>query len=263
MVEPIDLLFPGVGLFMLVAAGSLIRKGRFYSEQSTRIAETEVSEVGSLPSGTVAVEGTARVDEEAGTVTTELTGEEALVSRSEVVAEEDHVDAAGPDHDEGRHVLHEGGNSVPFRVEDGTGAVRVDPPDEADVRLDENVVTERGGGVPDVADLADDPDAAAGGQVTVGDAAGWRDYDRRYEQGAIVPGEEVYVLGEADDRTGRDGVDVEITGGGSPGQFIVSDEGRASAKIGGRIGAYIAYAMGAIVGIVGTLLLLGGLSVLL
>lgn len=263
MVELVNLLFPGFGLVMVAVAAGLIQKGRFYSEQSDRIAETEVSDAGSIQRGTVAVEGAARVDEDAGTVTTELTGEEALVSRSEVVARESYVDATDPGTEEWREVLHEAQQSVPFRVEDDTGNVRVDPPDEADLRLDENRVTERGKGVPDVADLADDPDAASDGQVPVGGGADWRDYDRRYEQGAIVPGEDVYVLGEAVDRADWDGDDFQIAGGDSPKHFVVSDEGRARAKSGGKIGAYIAYAMGGFVGFVGALLLVFGSLALL
>lgn len=263
MVDPVALMFPGVGLVMVVAAVGLVQKGRFYSEQSERIAETEVSDVGSLQRGTVAVEGTARVDGEAGTVTTELTGEEALVSRSEVVAKESHVDAADPGTEEYRQVLHEARQSVPFRVEDDTGSVRVEPPGEADLRLDENRVTERGKGVPDAADLADDPDAAADGQVSVGGGPDWRDYDRRYEQAAIVPGEDVYVLGEAEDRADWDGGEFAIGGGDSPKHFVVSDEGRARAKSGGKIGAYVAYGMGAFVGFVGALLLVFGSLALL
>lgn len=263
MVDPVNLLFPGFGLVMVVAAVGLVQKGRFYSKQSERIAETEVSDVESLGEGTVAIEGTARIDESAGTVTTELTGEEALVSKSKVFAKEDHVDTAGPDRDEGRQVLHEARRSVPFRVEDDTGSVRVAPPDEADVRLDENKVIERGRGVPDVADLAEDPDAALDGQVSVGDAPRWKDYDRHYEQAAISPGEEVYVLGEAVDRADWDGNEYEIAGGENPRHFIVSDEGRERAQSGGKIGAYLAYGMGGVFGFVGALLLLFGTLALL
>lgn len=262
MVDVALLLFPGLGLAMLVLGGALVQKGRFYSRQAERVAETEVTDVASLERGTVAVEGTARVDEEAGTVATSLTGEEALVSHSKVVARPDHAD----DDAMGRRTLHEEQQAVPFRVEDATGSVRVDPPGEADVRLDENVATEFGAGDPDVADLADDAEAAASGAVSVGSAIQPRhknDYRRRYEQAALTPGEDVYVLGEAVDGAGRDGSDVELLGGDRPEQFVVSDEGREAVQSGGQIGAYLAYAFGGVLGVLGALMLFGGLVAVL
>lgn len=261
MVQVVQLLFPAFGLLLLGIGVQLVRKGRFYSRQAERVAGTQVTDVGSLEPGTVAVEGTAGVDGDEGTVTTALTGEEALLSRSEVVAKEGH---AGDDGTTGRQQLHEEARSVPFLVDDGTGSVRVDPPGEADVRLDGNTRTAMAGEpVPDVADLADDPDAAASGRVSVGDSPRWTDYRREYEQAAIVPGEDVYVLGQAVDRADWDGPDVEIAGGEHPERFVVSDEGREAVQSGGKIGAYLAYLLGGGAGLLGALLLFGGLAVLL
>ncbi|ELZ13707.1 hypothetical protein C479_02641 [Halovivax asiaticus JCM 14624] len=259
MVDPVALMMPAFGLVMVGAAYGLYDKGRFYRMQSERIANTDVSDIGSIEPGTVAVEGTARVEAGEGTVTTELTGEEALASHSKVIAKEDHVDTAGPD-DENveRQVLHETSHAVPFRVEDDTGSVLVDTPDEADYRLDENTVIERGRNVPDVADLADDPDAATAERISIGDTHQWLDYERRYEQGSVRPGESVYVLGEAVDRADWDGDDVAIAGGEEPELFILSDVGRAQARRGGTIGAYVAYGMACLVGFVGALLLVFG-----
>lgn len=117
--------------------------------------------------------------------------------------------------------------------------------------------------VPDAADLADDADAAAGGKVPVGNAERWRDRERRYEQAAIVPGEEVYVLGEAIDYASTDGPEFEIAGGEHPERVIVSDESREDVQSGGKIGAYLSYAMGGVVGVLGALLLFGGLAAML
>ncbi|MFC3957307.1 hypothetical protein [Halovivax cerinus] len=260
MVDPVALMMPAFGLVMVGVAYGLYDKGRFYRMQSDRIANTDVSDIGSLePGSTVAIEGTARIEEGDGTVTTELTGEVALVSQSRVVAKDDPVDTAGPDDEHvERQVLHEASHAVPFRVEDETGSVLVDTPDEADYRLDDNTVIERGRTVPDVADLADDPDAATAESISIGDTNRWRDYDRRYEQGSIHPGEDVYVLGEAVDRADWDGDDVAIAGGAEPDLFIVSGVGRAQARTGGTIGAYLAYGMAGIVGFVGALLLVFG-----
>lgn len=264
MVEVVELVFPLLGVVLLGGGVGLIRKGRFYVEQSERIAETGVTDVGSLQRGTAAVQGTARVLEEAGTVTTELTGEEALVSRSRVSTVDETRDHDGDDVEMRSHsVVHEAEQSVPFLVEDDTGTVRVDPPEEADVRLEENVETVRSGDGPTVADLAEDPDAAVTGTVSVGDTRELRDYRRRYEQAAIVPGEAVYVLGEAVDRADWDGESYELTGGENPRRFVVSDLSREEVRSGGKIGAYLAYAFGGVLGFLGALMLFGGLAAVL
>lgn len=262
MVEVTQLMFPLLGLVLLGGGVALVRQGREYGRQSERVAETPVSDVDSLRRGTVAVEGTARVDEDAGTVTTALTGEAALVSRSKVTAKQDN-DTGDDDGTRSHATIHEERRSVPFLVEDATGTVRVDPPEDGTVRLDGNVETEYSRGVPDASDLAADPEAAADGGISVGDSHQWRDYRRRYEQAAVVPGEDVYVLGEAVDRADWDGGDFEITGGDDPDGFVVSDLSREAVRSGGKVGAYLAYAFGGFLGLLGALMLLGGLSAVL
>lgn len=261
MVELVALVFPAFGLVLLAGGVGLVRKGRFYRRQSERVAETAVTDVGSLQPGTVAVEGIARVDEEAGTVTTALTEEEALVSQSTVTAKESRV--TRDTQTTSTETIHEEEQMVPFLVEDETGTVPVDPPAEADLRIDENAKTERNRGVPEKSDLADDPDAAGDGTIPVGDTSRYRDRDRRYSQRAIRPGEEVYVLGEATDRADWDGASVEIGGGEHPERFIVSDEGHEAVERGGTIGVYIAYAIGGFLGFIGLLFLLAGTAALL
>jgi hypothetical protein len=247
------------GLLLVGVGAAIVRKGRFASRQSDRIAETPVSEVAALRPGTAAVEGVARADETEGTVTASLSGEPALVTTARVTAHDD-VDDRGPDAEVERRVLHEDRRSVPFLVDDGTGTARVDPPREADVRLEESTVSRTS--TPTAADLADRPDAAADGTVDVAGAR--RHGDRlRYEQGVLAPGEEVFVYGEAVERADRDGDDVEVVGGETPEQFVVSDYSREEVQSGGKIGAYVAYAFGGFAAFVGALLLLGGLSALL
>lgn len=264
MVEFAQLLFPLFGLLLVAGGVSFVRKGLHYSRKSDRIAETPVSDVESLHRGTVAVQGTARVDEDEGTVTTALTGEEALVSTSKVSTKDADRDPVGESDDMRAHsTIHDETRTVPFLVEDGTGTVRVEPPEEPDVRLDRKIETVRNRRMPEVADLAADPAAATAESITVGDTPQLRDYRRRYEQGAIAPGEEVYVLGEAVSRADWDGSEFAITGGDDPAGFVVSDLSPEEVRTGGKIGAYLAYAFGGLMALLGALLLFGGIATLL
>lgn len=258
MVEAAELTVLAAGLVLLAVGTVTVRKRQIFAVRSGRIAETDVSDVASLQPGPVAVTGTARIDEKEGTATASLSGEAALVSRAKVVAHGHEFD----DGAQGRRVVHEVDRSVPFLVQDGTGTVRVDPPEAADLRLDVNTVA-RATGLPPAADLADREVAAANGTVDVPGDATFDDERLTYEQGVVAPGEEVYVYGAADDGADWDGAIFEIAGGENPGHFVVSDRRREDVQAGGEVGPSLACGVGGFVAVLGTLLLVVGVSAML
>jgi hypothetical protein len=199
---PAVLIFAGIGLFLL---GAGVREGI----RALRLRRTEPTPVSALDdaSGRIVVTGIARRADR--TVTAPFTGRDCL-------AYSWHVDAVtterGPDGVRfRRNVVDRGREAVPFRVDDGTGTVLVDPAG-ADLRLAEAWVEEY------------DPDPADRGDLVfeAGAFPGWEQHDPHYYEARLDAGETVSVHGtvgsDADGlRAGR--VGLRIAGRGT----LVSD----------------------------------------
>ncbi|MFW5984517.1 MAG: GIDE domain-containing protein, partial [Halobacteria archaeon] len=106
------------GLFLLLA-GLGVFYGSFRAlKQRNLIRNTATAKARSVPMGTVEVEGKARADEP---LTSPFGGEDCVVCEYDV--EEYRIT------DDGREwrTVNSGTEALPFRVDDGTGEVRVEP----------------------------------------------------------------------------------------------------------------------------------------
>lgn len=230
VVTVFGLVFAGIGLRYVVAGRRIRRRAP--------PAETDVTPVGDLPpddaTDEVVVSGTAR-SLDGTTGETPLTGAEALAARAEARGPRHHHGVGGRMH----RTLAATHVAVPFEVADRTGRARVEPPATGRFHLDVETVAaaklgdQRGRHAlfwtPDGLahadrlrafhersdDLDDDPFRAFG-PVTVGSA-------HRYVEGAVEPGDEVYVRGRVVDRDADWGeARVAITGGDGA-EFVLSD----------------------------------------
>ncbi|MFB6244185.1 MAG: GIDE domain-containing protein [Halobaculum sp.] len=222
MVEQLlfKLAWSGFSLIFVVVGLYTLKTGREQRSRGKRMEETETTAVRDLQPGTVEVKGTAHPTEEATPMQSPITGTDALVS--EIVVERWDSD------DEGGHweTIHRDVQTVPTVVDDGTGEVRVDPPSDAAVNTDKTRTEVNGGDDPpepiqQYVREESELDEASGhqfGPLSVGER-------RRYAEGVVEPGEEVYVLGRAtEEQAGwgeRASVIDEPT---ASGEFVFSDK---------------------------------------
>jgi hypothetical protein len=213
------LLFSGVGLLFSLFGVGIIWFGRKVGTEARAMeAEKRTPAADVAPGGQVEVHGTARPADE-GPVETPLYGWDALDAVTSVQER-----AGRPGAGSGWRTLQQEHSHVPFVVTDEGGEVRVDPPADANpvVRME----WEGFGAGAEASDharecVADteaaDPDVGIDvGPVTTGRR-------QRCGEGAIRPGDEVVVFGQAVERPGDWGeTDVVITGGEDE-TFIASE----------------------------------------
>lgn len=240
------LLFTAIGLGLVIVGALVVRYGRREQRRSNRLSETETTEIDFLEPGTVEIKGTARPVEDGATVEGPLSGDEALVTTVEVDKR------VSTRHGSSWQTIHDDETVRPFRVDDGTGEVRVDPPRDANVALDVTRTVVEGDEEPpegirrfvqreEAVDAADE-----GGLISSGEK-------RRYGEGLIEPGEDVYVFGHAVEESGDAWGEHRyvITDDDALDEFLLSDRSEEELTSGKKIGAVILYAVG------GFLLLLG------
>lgn len=223
-----------LGLYaVLFLLGGLyfVRFGFTRRKRLVLIEDTPTEEIRSLSAGFSEITGRAEPFD--GTLDAPFTGDDCLV-RTWMIEEWEETDDSSS-----WRTIAEDVAAVPFVVDDGTGRVRVDPPDtdavhdpsisptevfdmirrnsaDSDAVYDvdgieepvvENAVDEA---TPDAVEQfvtdRDDVTYAAEG-VLDGLDAGRQEGDRRYYQALVQPGEDVYVLGTAVPREGAGGPD--------------------------------------------------------
>lgn len=188
------LLFSGVAVLFALFGLGIFKFGRMLSADVRAMAAAERTPVGELSSGgTAEVQGTIRPAEE-GTVETALYGREAVEFETRVQRSTE-----GGGSSRSWSTYHEEGAGLPFRVEDETGSVRVEPPDELEPAM--AMEWERFGAGADgdlspaarsylsgveAADLDDGIDV---GPLSLGSR-------QRCGEGALEPGDDVHVFGE-------------------------------------------------------------------
>lgn len=109
------------------------------------------------------------------------------------------------------HAFESGASDDPFRIDDGSGPVRVDP---EGARLDLQAT---------VANRDPDERFDAGSDVVTDLEAEYGDTERQYRETALTPGTEVTVLGRAVERDGT----TTITGD-DDGPFVITDGNRGA-----------------------------------
>lgn len=222
----------GMGLFFVLLGGAYVRAGRRI-RRGARMDAATVTPIVDLAPGDALVSGTARPID--GTLEAPLTGTVGLAACAE---------ASGPRHYHGvgggwMHRTHARKQVIaPFRVTDGSGTVRVDPPTSGALDLELDPVAsallsdQRGrwsvfwtpAGMPHVErllalheqtdELDDDPFRAVG-PFTFGSVP-------RYVEGVVEPGDEVYVQGRVVEASGAAGGELSVTGD-SKRAFVLSD----------------------------------------
>lgn len=237
--------FAVVGLALVVGGIAIAYYGRRFQGEASRMEETETTPAGNVEPGEVEVKGTARPIEGAGTVEGHLSETEALVS-TVYIEERGNKPVQDWEQTEGRSKLYrtvyKDTAAVPFLVDDGTGEVLVDPATEGNIALEEDqqVVGRNEEAPTSVRRFVERTEAIDPDQVLDG---GRR---RRFSEGLLEPGEEVYVLGEAVDPPDRWG-EYEVSGGSNPDEFILSDRSEEELTAGSKLGAWMTYALGGVV----------------
>lgn len=230
----------GLAVLFVILGGTQVYRGVRNYRSMASVTGTDASPVADLrPGETVAVEGTVvALDDDRAEGP--LFGETGVAVATDVVAVSD----------SGNRRTHNGVRSVPFAVEDDTGRVRVEVPAAATVEPAEtthevyNYAYEEG----------DIPDGAMeySEKVPLGNLRGpppdhVREFQReveglddpeemttlrggspkrRYEEGGIGPGDEVYVQGRAVERGGDWGeAGLAIAGGDDPSSVSVVQGG--------------------------------------
>jgi hypothetical protein len=119
-----SLIFVLVGLYTMRAGHG--KRGR-----SERIAETETTRVRDLTAGTAEVKGTAHPADDASLMESPITVADALATRVEVEKYQSSSEGGGS-----WKTLHEENSAVPMVVDDGTGEVRVELPDDGGLNVE-------------------------------------------------------------------------------------------------------------------------------
>lgn len=233
--------FAVVGLFVL---GKGLDEFRLVSH----VLRNDPVPVRDLPgrSGPVEIEGTVAVADGHDPVRSPFTDTECLAYEYEAEEYQSRGD------DSSWRTLDEGGEQVPFRVEDDTGAVRVDPAG-ADFRLEEHAIRVDAGEEPPeriarYVAATDDVDPQEGSVDLVVTELNYGN-DQRFVERRLDPGEEVYVYGTARRAPGGGWgsrlVDATVGDGDAVPAFVVSDtsERGTAWRIGKRAVSMVAFGL--------------------
>ena len=244
MPSPWSLTYLFLGLFALPGVAVLaygLREGFV----GYRLHATDPTPIGDLAnvSGPVEVAGTARTHD--GTLDAPLTGTPCLAYEWEVT--ERRRDSDG---DTTWTTIASGGSSVPFRVDDGTASVLVDPTD-ADLRLAEAHETYVGSGErpPETVRAFVEREPAVDAEYrefSVGPFDLSAGNARRYTESRLDPDEPVYVYGEPTYAPGESREVGQVNArieGGRP--FIVADgtESEATRRVLLRAVGFVAFGL--------------------
>jgi len=183
----------GVGLVFVLVGAYTMNRGRVGRARSGRIAETETTKIRELRPGTVEVKGTAHLAEDVNLVESPITKKAGLATYVEMEQWESSGQGGG-----NWETKHEEQTAVPIVVDDGSGEVRVELPADGDLNVEEAETTVEAGHEPPETIEQYVKNEAAIDEATRREFGPLRTGERRrYSEGVIEPGEEVYVLGRA------------------------------------------------------------------
>lgn len=244
----------GFSMLFLVVGLHTMNKGRLERAQSRRIAETETTPIRQLQPGTAEVKGTAQPAEDASLLESPITDRTALATYVEVEEWESSGQGGGS-----WQTKHRAQTAVPMSVADGTGSVQVELPSDGEM----NVETEQW----EVGSNDEPPTRIKrylDEEVEVGEASR---YDigpltigerRRYSEGFIEPGDDVYVLGTVRETHADWGERNYVIDDPTPsGDFVLSDKSEAELIREGKRAGLVNLGFGGVlvgVGLLGTVL---------
>lgn len=210
------------GLFFVGVGCHVMNIGRKQYAQCNRVTDTDTTSIRSLQPGTIGVEGIAHPAEDATVTRSPIEMDDALVARVKV---EKNTGGSGTNW----KIIHEETIREPLIVDDGTGEIRVEFPDDGELIV-EQIQTEVQSGhepperiqryvenEPNVTEVTN----RSYGPLGIGE-------HRRYTEEIIEPREHVYVLGTAREIQGSESeqqclVDKPTEAG----DFILSDKSKS------------------------------------
>lgn len=239
----------GIGLVFVLVGLYTMNKGRAGWAQSTRLTDTETTKIRELHPGTVEIKGTAHLAEDATLVESPITKQDAVASYVEMEQWESSGQGGG-----NWETKHEAQTAVPITVDDGSGEVRVELPADGELLLEETeTMVEAGDEPPEqikryIADEAaiDEATRREYGPLKTGER-------RRYSEGVIEPGEDVYVLGTAREAADADWGEYAfvIDTPTESGDFILSNKSEQELVREGKRGGLVSLVLGSILVIAG------------
>jgi len=250
MVEnlPSTLAFSAFGLVFVAIGLYTANTGRKARAKSTRIEETDTTRIRDIRPGTVELKGTARLPDDETPLKSPIQRTDALAAHVEVEEWESSGQGSGS-----WETKHESRTAVPLLVDDGTGEVRVQLPADGELNV-EQIRTKVGSGdePPEPIRRYVEREESVGeasrrdiGPVSIGDR-------RRYSEGLIEPGEDVYVLGHArEEQAGWGDRTLVVDEPTEAGDFILSDKSEAELITEGERGGLISLGFGAVLTLVG------------
>lgn len=202
-------------VIVLFLAGSryLINRGRYVYGQGKRVASIDPVNAADISSDqeTVAVTGTVRATDSDGTFSAPFSDEDAVISWTSV-SERRRSSGRGSN----TTSLHSEWKRRPFRIEDHTGSVRVDPHEDAYHRIEQERFGEDG--------RSDRPPEVQEWIDRTGAVPDEPDDRRQYTQSLISVGETATVLGKPREIDGEWGeTTIELVGGDNPEEMVVTD----------------------------------------
>jgi hypothetical protein len=240
----------GFSLVFVVLGLYTANRGRVERARSKQIATTETTPIRNLEPGTVEIKGTAHPTDEGAVLNSPIERANALATYVKI-EEWEHSNQSGGNW----KTKHEKTQVVPMIVEDDTGQVRVDLPRDGDLIVEETQTEVAGGEEPPEAvrryvegeRSVDERDQYDLGPISLGDR-------RRYSEGWIEPGEEVYVLGNAREKEADWGERVFVIDEPDDSDtFVLSDKSEDDLIQEGKWGGRILLAIGGFIIVIGAL----------
>ncbi|KZN23510.1 hypothetical protein A4G99_11385 [Haladaptatus sp. R4] len=237
----------GIGVTLLVVGLYQMNKGRNRWAQAERIADVETTRIRDLRPGGVEIKGTVQPPENGNLFESPIETTDAIVAHVTVEEEQ------GVDGGSSWETIHEAVLGGPITIDDGTGTIRVELPLGEGLNL-QGIETKVGRGDEPPEKIrryvANEPAVEEAtrksyGPVKAGDS-------RRYSEGVIEPGEDVYVLGNARRWRGNwEGPEFVIDAPTEGGDFILSDKSENDLVKEGKDGAVLPFAVGGLFVILG------------
>jgi len=253
MIGPLafKLVWSGFSMIFVLVGLFIANKGRKLRGRGKMIEETETTKIRQLKPGKAEVKGTARATEGSSTLESPIHHKEALATRVMVEEYRSNSDGGGS-----WESIYDETESVPFVVDDGTGEVRVEPPLSSGTNLNPELERERVGGgeepsekVKRFIEREEGVGSASKGSI------GPLDFGerRRYSEGVIEPGENVYVLGRArKDEAGWGERGYVIDETTASGEFVLSDKSEEQLVKEGKWGGILLLVFGVVFALFGT-----------